>query len=127
MANRTFFGYSTYGLLPGSKKFKLYDIELVKRDLLNQFNTPKGARVMLPLYGTIIWNKLFEPLTAANEELIINDVILIVNSDPRVSLQNVLVTEVAYGLTVSITALYIPNNMPFSLSVDFNNKSATRD
>jgi phage baseplate assembly protein W len=42
---------------------RLYDFELVKQDLLNQFNTRRGERVMNPSFGTIIWDLLYEPLT----------------------------------------------------------------
>ena len=45
------------------KKFRLTDLDLVKRDLLNHFQIRKGEKLMNPAFGSIIWNMLFEPLT----------------------------------------------------------------
>jgi phage baseplate assembly protein W len=55
----TYRGLSTLGQ---NKKFRLTDIELVKRDLLNHFQIRKGEKLMNPNFGSIIWNMLFEPL-----------------------------------------------------------------
>ena len=35
---------------------KLYDYELIKQDILNQFNTRKGERLMNPNFGSIVWD-----------------------------------------------------------------------
>ena len=39
---------------------KVFDVELVKQDLLNHIYTSKGQRVMNPEYGSIIWDLLFD-------------------------------------------------------------------
>lgn len=40
--------------------YRVYDNNAIKIDLLNEINTIKGDRIMLPEYGSIIWNLLFE-------------------------------------------------------------------
>jgi phage baseplate assembly protein W len=117
---RLFVGFSTVGIVPGSTKTTLYDIDLVKRDLLNRFMTPTGGRVMLPKYGTTIWQKVFEPFTDAVKTSIINDVLSVVNSDPRVILQTVTVFEVANGVGVDCTLLFQPWNVIDTFNIIFD-------
>jgi phage baseplate assembly protein W len=52
-------GFSTIGQ---TKKYRLTDLELIKRDLLNHFAIRKGEKLMDPNFGSIIWNMIFEPL-----------------------------------------------------------------
>ena len=47
-----FRGFSTVDTVKAP--FSLSDMELVKRDLLNEFNTRKGERVMRPNFGCIV-------------------------------------------------------------------------
>jgi phage baseplate assembly protein W len=48
----------------------LTDKDLVVEDLMNHIMTRKGERVMLPNYGSIIHDMIFEPLTSETTELI---------------------------------------------------------
>ena len=54
--NQIFNGFSTIGR--EFKDPKLYDIELVKQDLLNHFNIRKGEKLENPNFGTNLWNYL---------------------------------------------------------------------
>ena len=121
--NITFSGFSTQNAT--NKKYTLYNVDLVKQDLLNQFFTRKGERVMLPNFGTIIWDMLFEPLNDSNKQAIIDDATRIVKSDPRVTLTKVNVFEVDYGITLILDLLYAPQNMTTTLSVNFDTQSLT--
>ena len=56
--------YKGFSTIDQTKKFRLTDFELVKQDLLNHFSIRKGEKLMNPNFGSIIWNMLFEPLTA---------------------------------------------------------------
>ena len=58
----------------------LYDLALAKQDLLNHFNTRKGERIMMPEFGSIVWDMLFEPLDDFTIGLIDADVRLIIKS-----------------------------------------------
>jgi phage baseplate assembly protein W len=70
--------------VPDGLGSRLYDLELVKQDLINHFNTRKGSRVMNPNFGCIIWDLLMEPLTEEVTEALKNDITRICNSDSRV-------------------------------------------
>jgi hypothetical protein len=77
----TYVGYSTIGSATGN--IVLTDKSLAIRDLTNHFYTRKGERVMNPTFGCIIWDLIFDPLDAITETAAREDVIRIVNSDPR--------------------------------------------
>lgn len=117
-----FTGFSTINR--DHKTNTVYDIELIKRDLLNHFYTRKGARVMMPEYGSIIWDMMFEPLTPSNKELIYEDVKRIVNSDPRVEVENIKVQESEHGIYVFVNMFYTPLNALGTLEVMFDRKYA---
>lgn len=90
----------------------LYDIDLIKRDLLNQFNTTKGERIMDTSYGFIGWDMLFELQNDYNEYALETDVTRIVESEPRVKLIGMSITKVEYGFTILVNLDYM------SLGVD---------
>jgi phage baseplate assembly protein W len=106
---------------------KLYDIELIKRDLLNHFYTRRGERVMFPEYGSIIWDLIFEPLTDYNRDTIVADCLRIVNSDSRVKLQDVKIDTYTHGVRVQIALLYVPYNAVGTLDVDFDKRATERN
>jgi len=59
--SKTYKGFSTVS--NDSKSFSLYDFALIKQDLINHFHVRQGERLENPLFGTIIWDYIFEPLT----------------------------------------------------------------
>jgi len=105
---RVFKGYSTVGKEWGN--FKIYDIELAKRDLLNEIYTRKGERLMSPEYGYIVWDLLFDPLTYELVNIIREDTLRIISRDPRLELNTLDVTEDVdlQTLTVKIILNYVP-------------------
>lgn len=121
MTNR----YRGFSTINQSKKFRLTDLELVKRDLLNHFAVRKGEKLMQPNFGSIIWDMLFEPLTVETQDIIVNDIKRIVNYDPRISVSNVLVDAFDYGLQVQIELVYLPANYSDRLILKFDNQSRT--
>lgn len=108
-----FKGFSTYGRT--RPPFTLTDIELIKQDLLNQFMTVRGSRVMRPEYGSIIHELVYEPLDEVTIEDIRDDVVRIVRSDPRVSLTDINVTESDMGVSVIVDLLFMPGSVPDQL------------
>jgi phage baseplate assembly protein W len=70
-------GFSTVST--STESFNLYDLDLIKQDLLNHFHIRQGERLMQPSFGTVIWDLLFEPLTEQVKELILQDVNQIIN------------------------------------------------
>jgi phage baseplate assembly protein W len=101
----------------------LTDVELLKRDLINHFSIQKGQKLMNPNFGSIIWNMLYEPMTADVEATIIEDVKRIVNYDPRLRVDGVLINEFDYGLQVQIDLTFLPGNYADQLVLDFNSTS----
>lgn len=113
-------GFSTINQV---KKFRLTDVELVKRDLINHFSIKKGQKLMNPNFGSIIWNMLYEPMTADVEATIIDDVKRIVNYDPRLRVDGVLINEFDHGLQIQIDLTFLPGNYSEQLRLDFNSTS----
>ena len=116
----TYKGFSTIGRV---KKFKLTDVELVKQNLFNHFNTRKGEKLMQPGFGSLVWSMMFEPLTDETKNLVVADVKKIVGYDPRTRVTNVIVTQFEYGLQVDIELLYLITNQSDRLSLSFDNVS----
>lgn len=102
-----------------SPPYRLTDIELVKRDLLNEFNTRLGERVMRPEYGTIIYDLLMDPADETTLNAIEQDAIRIVRKDPRVLLSEVVVTEHQDAILVQIDLLYGPQQIKNSLYITY--------
>ena len=50
-------------------------------DLLNNIMTRKGERIMMPTYGSIVHDLVFEPLTSDIRKLIEDDLTQIINDD----------------------------------------------
>jgi len=115
-------GFSTYNRL---RKFRVNDFELVKQDLWNHFRIRKGEKLFNPEFGTIIWSLLFEPFTTELHELIVDDVKRIVKYDPRVSVDNVIINEQSYGLSIEMELTYLPENQVESISLAFDRNNLT--
>ena len=115
-------GFSTYNRL---RKFRVNDFELVKQDLWNHFRIRKGEKLFNPEFGTIIWSLLFEPFTTELHELIVDDVKRIVKYDPRVSVDNVIINEQSYGLSIEMELTYLPENQVESISLSFDRNNLT--
>lgn len=113
-------GFSTYNRF---KKFRLTDFELVKQDLFNHFHIRKGEKLMNPNFGTLIWNILFEPFTDEIKNLIVKDVQSVVSYDPRISVDNITVTQYEYGLQIALELTYIPTNQTELLNFKFDKSS----
>lgn len=78
-------GFSTYEY-EKTKKFTVTDIDLVKLDLLNHMYTTRGERVMMPTFGTRIPTLAFEPLDKFTLDILEEDLLHVINFDPRVEL-----------------------------------------
>jgi phage baseplate assembly protein W len=98
---------------------RLYDIELVKRDILNHLFTKKGERIMNPEFGSIIHDLLFEPFTQSVRDRIVNDIKNIAEFDPRVEIVSIDVNEEEYGITVNLNLKFLPFNEVGSLFARF--------
>jgi phage baseplate assembly protein W len=111
-------GFSTVNT--ASEGFALYDLELIKQDLLNHFHTRKGERLMNPTFGTIIWDLLFEPMTEELKESITSNVNEILNYDPRLIAKQVIVTTYESGIQIECILQYLPYNIQQSMQLRFD-------
>ncbi len=102
--------------------YSLTNIDLVKRDINNQFATPMGSRVMLPTFGTRIYDYLFDPFDEYTKNAIIEDATRVVQSDPRVSLISIEVYQEDQALTVAMILQFQPESITDSLFVLFTLK-----
>jgi phage baseplate assembly protein W len=115
---RKFKGYSTIGKTWGN--FKLYDIDLAKRDLLNEFYTRRGERLMSPQFGSIVWDLLFDPLTDEVVDAIRADCLRIVTKDPRLDLLDIDIADNEHTIIVTIILKYVPTATETELVAVFN-------
>ena len=115
--------YNGFSTLNSTKKFRLTDFELVKQDLQNSFSIRKGEKLMNPEFGTVIWDMIFEPLSEETKNIIMQDIKRIVSSDPRISAQNVVVTEYDRGLQIELDLIYVPTNQIGQLILNFDQRS----
>ena len=116
--SKTYKGFSSVS--GDSKSYSLYDLALIKQDIINHFHIRQGERLENPTFGTIIWDVLFEPLTEDLKQLIVKNVEQIINYDPRVNANNVIVTTYESGLQIECTLTYLPYNIQESLQFKFD-------
>lgn len=100
--------------------YSLTNIELVKRDILNHFATPMGSRVMLPEFGTRIYEYLFDPFDEYTKNAIIEDAVNVVKSDPRVELVTINVYQEDQALNIIMDLLFKPESVTDNLFVTFS-------
>ena len=119
----TFKGFSSRA---DKKNFKLYDFECAKQDMINRLSIRKGERVENPEFGTIIYDAIFEPFTDALKDAIVEDITANLNADPRISTEEILVTEADKGIAIQATITYVPLNITEKLRFDFDENSLLR-
>ena len=115
-------GFSTIGR---NKKFRLTDFDLVKQDLINHFHIRKGEKLMNPNFGTIIWNVLYEPLTEDLKSVITADVKAIAAYDPRIAIDNIIITEFDRGIQIELELRYLQTNQTNLMNLKFDQQSST--
>jgi len=115
-----FVGFNTVG--QPNPPYSLTNIDIVKRDINNQFATPMGSRVMLPAFGTNIYSYLFDPFDEYTKNAIIEDAVRVVNSDPRVELVSIDVFQEDQALNIAMILLFRPESITDSMFVTFSLK-----
>lgn len=98
----------------------LYDMDIVKQDIYNHFMTRRGERVMMPKFGSIIWDYLYEPLDETTTSIIEEDARDIVSQDPRVTLQEVTVNSFEQGVIVNLALTLNPQSSVEHMALEFN-------
>ena len=116
----TTFTYRGFDSEKSKEGFKSNDIDLVKKDILNHFHIRKGEKLENPDFGTIIWDILFEPFTDDVKQLVIKDVEAIINYDPRISVNAVVVDSTDQGIRIEADITYVPFNITEKMRFNFD-------
>lgn len=114
-------GFSTQD--PLARTVTMYDFDVVKQDLLNYFNTRQGERVMNPGWGTIIWDRLYDPFTEEVRSAIEEDIKKIIASDPRVNITSVVITEADFGLVLEVTLTFVATSQVDVMRLNFDKQA----
>jgi len=112
---------------PEATSWTLYDLEIIKQDIINHFHIRQGEKLSDPEFGTIIWDILFEPLTEPVKDAIINNVTDIINYDPRVQVNNITVDSYESGIQVECSLVYLPYNITEELRFRFDESAGFLD
>jgi len=121
LGTKTYKGFSTVSA--DSRSFSLYDFSLIKQDLINHFHIRQGERLENPTFGTIIWDLLFEPMTEDVKQLIVKNVEDIINYDPRVMTDQVIVTAYESGIQIECRLIYLPYNIQEDMQLNFDQRN----
>lgn len=119
----TAFTYKGFNSQETKNKFKIYDIDLVKQDIINHFYIRKGEKLMNPDFGTVIWDLIFEPFTEEVKRLITEDVEQIINYDPRIAINSVSIDATDMGIRIEADITYLPFNINERMVFNFDKEN----
>lgn len=102
------------------KKFRITDQHLVIQDVINSLSIKQGDKVGRPDYGTKLWEYIFEPSTSDIINEVETEIRRVIQSDPRVALNDVNVYTYENGILVElqINVVNIDDTVTFSLLID---------
>jgi phage baseplate assembly protein W len=118
---RAYRGFSTVSTK--NEGYSLYDFELIKQDIINHFHIRQGEKLSDPTFGCIIWDLLFEPFTASVQTAIVENVTTIVNYDPRVNVDSIIVDTYEQGISVECQLTYLPYSISEQLRFRFDQQN----
>ena len=107
------------------KKFRTVDEQLVIQDLVNAFNIVQGQKPGKPEYGTTLWSFIFEPNTVDVRKELEHEIARIVQSDPRIILNNLQTTNMESGILIELELAISPFNNPTQLAILFDQGTQT--
>lgn len=123
-SNRGAFTYKGFSSKQTTKNYKLYDIDLVKQDLINHFYIRKGEKLENPEFGTVIWDMLFEQFTEDVKNIIAKDVEAIVNYDPRLVVNEIQIDSTDQGIRIQADITYVPFNINERMTFEFDKNNS---
>ncbi len=122
--NQGVFTYKGFSSKEASRNYKIYDIDLVKQDLMNHFYIRKGEKLENPEFGTVIWDMLFEQFTEDVKNIIAKDVEDIINYDPRLVVNEVQIDSTDQGIRIEASVTYIPFNVNERMTFEFDKNNS---
>ena len=118
MAVAVYKGFSTLNNKFGS--VRVTDTQLIKRDLLNHFAIRKGEKLMNGKFGTSIQDLIMDPLTEETKQIVVQEINEVINTDPRISAESIVIEEYEAGILVEMTLRYVLTNEVENLAVRFD-------
>ena len=118
------FTYKGFSSKESNKNYKLYDVDLVKQDLINHFYIRKGEKLENPEFGTVIWDMLFEQFTPDVKETIAKDVETIINYDPRLVVNEIQIDSTDQGMRIQADVTYVPFNINEKMTLNFDRQNS---
>jgi phage baseplate assembly protein W len=100
--------------------FRLYDLAVIKQDIINHFYIRQGEKLENPEFGCIVWDVLFDPLTDVLKQAIIKNIEDIIDYDPRVTADQVIVTEYESGLQIECVLIYLDYSIAETMQLQFD-------
>lgn len=92
---------------------------LVIEDLMNEIMTRKGERLMMPTFGCVIHDMIFEPLDDVTTDLIYEDLNRIITNEPRVELvSDITIEDSEHTITATMVINILPSNEVTTLTID---------
>lgn len=80
---------------------------------------------MLPEFGSIVWDLLFDPLDERTKYLIDQDVRSIIKNDPRWQLENISISEGPNELLLEVIVTYLPSSETITLPLVYDKGTNT--
>lgn len=108
---------------PQNESFRLYDFAIIKQDIINHFHIRQGEKLENPEFGTIIWDVLYEPLTTNLKNIIAKNVEDIINYDPRVTADKIIVDEYENGIQIECTLIYLDYSIAEQMRLRFDQEN----
>ena len=99
--------------------YSLVDGDVIVRDLLNEFYTKKGERLMRPNFGSVIWDLLMNPNTRDLENLVRKDIERIIDKDPRAELLDLRIAVLEKGIKASVKIQTVPYGEENTLYLEY--------
>jgi len=103
--------------------FRLYDLAVIKQDIINHFHIRQGEKLENPEFGTIIWDVLFDPLTESLKQAIVSNVQDIIDYDPRVAADQVIVNEYESGIQIECVLIYLDYSIAETMQLQFDQRN----
>lgn len=103
-----------------NKNIKVYDVELIKKDILNNIFTRRGERVKMFYYGTRIPDLVFEPLDEVALGIIEEDINGVIANEPRVNLLDLRIVPLYDRNTVIVSVLLYYLELDFTDTLAIN-------
>lgn len=108
-----------------NKSYSVFNVECVKKDLLNHIFTRKGERVRMRTFGTRIPDLTYQPLDQYTLAIIDEDLRAVFRFDPRVTLMDMrilpLFEQSAVEVIATLNFIYLNWTDEMQIHIDFEN------